>query len=234
LEGLDDFDGYLWNIYHVPWLSDKSGAGPLQEVPEYFHRTIDLVRAAVGNSVSVHGEVFSPFTHFMELFGYEEALMGLLSDPAKAHALLERLTAASLAWGVAQARRDVDAVLISSAFAGSSFISRELYREFVAPYERRLAEAIQREGVPVYTHTCGKIGDRAGINGRDRHSGRGHPGPAPLGQCGPHGCQAAHRPEAVYQRQSERRGATGVSEPRRNQARSWNVYAWASRVAGTS
>lgn len=160
LECLDTLTGYTWNIYHVPWLSDKTRPGPLTEIPDYFYRTIDLVRAAVGDTVSVHGEVFSPFTHFMELFGYEDALVGLVTDRAKAHALLRRLTDSSVAWGVAQARRATDAVLISSAFAGGSFISRELYREFVLPYERRLAEAIKAAGVPVYTHTCGKIGDR--------------------------------------------------------------------------
>ncbi|MCX6908678.1 MAG: hypothetical protein NTY01_11620 [Verrucomicrobia bacterium] len=173
LDSLDDLTGYIWNTYHVPWLAEKTQPGPLSEVPEYFFRTIDLVKAVVGDDVSVHGEVFSPFTHLMELFGYEEALMGLMTDAAKCHALLERLTVAAVAWGVAQARRGVDAVLISSAFAGGGFISQEMYREFVLPYERRMTDAIRPTGVPVYTHTCGRIGDRlelmaaTGIDGLD-------------------------------------------------------------------
>lgn len=173
LDQLDEFTGYLWNAYHVPWLEGKVESGPLLQVPDYFHRTFDLVRAAVGDDVSVHEEVFSPFTHFMELFGYEEALMGLLTDPAKCHALLDRFTAASVAMAVAQARRGANAVLISSAFAGGGFISREMYREFVLPYERRLTDAVRPTGVPVYTHTCGRIGDRldlmleTGIDGVD-------------------------------------------------------------------
>jgi uroporphyrinogen-III decarboxylase len=52
------------------------------------------------------------------------------------------------------------AVLISSAFAGGSFISPRMYCEFVVPYERRVTDAVQALGVPVYTHICGKIGDR--------------------------------------------------------------------------
>jgi uroporphyrinogen-III decarboxylase len=50
-----------------------------------------------------------------------------------------------------------------------------MYRRFVLPYEKRVTEAIhaQAPGVPVYTHTCGHIGDRlemmleTGTNGLD-------------------------------------------------------------------
>ena len=160
LDLLDDLPGYNWNIYHVPRVAGKDARGPLRDIPAYFFRTIDLVRREVGDTVSIHGEVFSPFTHFMELLGYEQALAALMEDAAKARALLDRLTEASVAWAVAQAKRGVDAVLISSAFAGGSFISPKMYREFVVPYERRVTDAVKAIGVPVYTHTCGKIGDR--------------------------------------------------------------------------
>jgi glycosyltransferase involved in cell wall biosynthesis len=41
-----------------------------------------------------------------------------------------------------QAGRDVDAVLISSAFAGAGFISPAHYRRFVLPFERKVIRAI--------------------------------------------------------------------------------------------
>jgi uroporphyrinogen decarboxylase len=160
LHDLDDITGYVWGVYHVPRLPGKAETGPLAEVPEYFFRTLDLVRALAGDDVSIHGEVFSPFTHFVELIGYENALVTLLADPEKAHALLDRLTLASVAWGVAQAEHGVDAVLISSAFAGGPFLSPRMYRQFVLPYEQRVTTAIKAAAVPVYTHTCGSIGDR--------------------------------------------------------------------------
>ncbi len=160
LEHIHDITGYVWGVYHIPRLHGVTAPGPLSEVPPYFTRTFDLVREAVGDEISVHGEVFSPFTHFVELVGYENALVSILSDPDKAAALLDRLTEAAVTWGVAQARRGVDAVLISSAFAGGPFLSPRMYRQFVLPYERRLTEAIKAAGVPVYTHTCGSIGDR--------------------------------------------------------------------------
>lgn len=160
LDFIDDLVGYTWNTYHVPWLAQKATRGPLTEAPGYFLRTIDLVKNMVGGEVSVHGEVFSPFTHYMELFGYENALVSLVRDRAKAHAMLDRLTEASVTWAVAQARRGIDAVLISSAFAGGPLISTKMYREFVVPYERRVTQAVKEAGGVVYTHTCGSIGDR--------------------------------------------------------------------------
>ena len=179
LDTIDQLPGYVWNTYHIPRVAESRGV--LRDIPDYFFRTIDLVRAAVGDSVSIHGEVFSPFTHYLELFGYEQALTSLLIDPAKAHALLERLTVASIAWAVAQARRGVDAVLISSAFAGGSLISTAMYREFVIPYESRVTDAVKKTGVPVYTHTCGRIGDRLELIAETGTQGIDTLDPPPLG-----------------------------------------------------
>ena len=72
----------------------------------------------------------------------------------------DRLAQASITWAVAQVTYGADAVLISSAFAGGGFISPKMYRDFVLPYERRVAEAIKSVGGIVYTHTCGALGDR--------------------------------------------------------------------------
>ncbi len=181
LDSVDDLPGYTWNTYHVPYLAEKKSRGVLREIPPYFFRTIDLVKHAVGDTVSIHGEVFSPFTHYFELLGYEQALTSFIIDAAKAHALLDRLTEASMAWAVAQAQRGVDAVLISSAFAGGSFISPQMYREFVVPYERRVTDAVKAIGVPVYTHTCGKIGDRLELMAETGTQGIDTLDPPPLG-----------------------------------------------------
>ena len=109
----------------------------------------------------------------MELFGYEQALMNLMDDPDKCRAILAAYAQGSAELGLEYARRGVDAVLISSAFAGGGFISPRQYEEFVLPYEREVVARIHEEGVPVYTHTCGDIGDRlelmadTGIDGID-------------------------------------------------------------------
>lgn len=130
--------------------------------PEHHLRTLELVIARNGGDLSVHAEVFSPFSQLLELLGYEEALLALVDDPAKACACLDRLTDGAADLARRQAALGADAVLVSSAFAGAGFISREHYRSFVLPYEERLVRAILREfpDLSVYTHTCGAIGDR--------------------------------------------------------------------------
>ena len=180
LEGIENLSGYWWNTIHVPWLN---GAPPglMTGVPDYFLNTIRRVQAAAGGEISINGEVFSPFTHYMELLGYENALMALIDDPAKVHALLERLTETSIVWAVAQARAGVDAVLISSAFAGGGFLSRDMYSEFVLPYERRLADAVHALEKPIYTHTCGNIGDRLDLMIETHIDGLDTLDPPPLG-----------------------------------------------------
>jgi uroporphyrinogen-III decarboxylase len=181
LDSLDDYSGYTWGTYHIPHLAGKTIPGPLAEIPDYFFRTIDLVLEQAAGEYAVHGEVFSPFTHFMELFGYEVALMGLVMDEEKAHALLDVFTNSVILWAVAQTKRGVDALLISSAFAGGPFLSRKMYADFVLPYEARVVEAVKQAGGIVYTHTCGKIGDRLDLMEATGTMGVDTLDPPPLG-----------------------------------------------------
>jgi hypothetical protein len=141
--------------------------------PDYLFRTIEQVKASVGEELSVHGEIFSPFTQLMELFGYQEALTYLLDEPDRCEAILAAYTDGAASLGVEQVRHGADAVLISSAFAGGGFISPRQYDRFVLPYEAEVVRRIHASGVPVYTHTCGRLGDRlerladTGIDGID-------------------------------------------------------------------
>jgi len=156
-------------------LDPETRAGAAEYFPDYLFRTIDLLREKVGGELSIHSEVFSPFTQLMELFGYENALMNLVTDAGKCRDILARYAEGTADLAARQARRGVDAVLISSAFAGSGFISRDWYRDFVHPYEQRVVQAVRavRPEAPVYAHTCGSIGDRlelmleSGLNGVD-------------------------------------------------------------------
>lgn len=149
--------------------------------PPYMFRTIERVRQEAGEEVSVHGEIFSPFTQLMELFGYEQALMYLLDAPDKCKAILAAYTEGAADLGGRLAEHGVDAVLISSAFAGGGFISPRQYREFVLPYEAEVVRRIHAAGVPVYTHTCGDIGDRLELLADTGTDGIDTLDPPPLG-----------------------------------------------------
>ena len=143
--------------YPYAWDFDEGHRG----FPPYQQATLKQVIRQVGSSVSVHAEVFSPWSQFLDLLGYEVGLMGIIDDPTKVKECLNRLVAGAAGLGRLHALEGVDAILISSAFAGGGFISREHYREFVLPCERSLIEELRKHFAgPVYTHTCGSIGDR--------------------------------------------------------------------------
>jgi uroporphyrinogen decarboxylase len=117
----------------------------------------------------------------MELFGYEQALLALLDAPDKCHQLLRVLARMVTAQVRCLGPCDPDAILISSAFAGAGFISRDMYREFVRPYERQVADAVHAFQRPVYTHTCGAIGDRLDLMAETAIDGIDTLDPPPLG-----------------------------------------------------
>ncbi len=81
------------------------------------------------------------------------------------------------------ARAGADAILISSAFAGGGFISPDHYRTFVLPCEAKAIAAFRagHPDVPVYTHTCGAIGDRLELMAETGTQGIDTLDPPPLG-----------------------------------------------------
>ncbi len=146
---------------------------------EIFH----LVRRLAGPDLSVHGEVTSPFDYFLRLFGFEQALLGLVEKPGLCRDVLGRFAEAVAALASGQAGLGVlDAVKISSPFAGAGFISPAFYKDFVQPFEGLVARAVREKGVPVYTHTCGDIHDRLELMADSGISGIECLDPPPLGR----------------------------------------------------
>ncbi len=175
--------GYVWNIWHAPGLWDIPADADLTEAgtyPDWLTLGLRIARTACPD-VSVHMEVFSPFTHLLELFGYQQALMALIDAPDTCHRLLkvfaEQVGAQVNCYAVCRP----DAILISSAFAGAGFISRDMYREFVLPYEARIVHDVHECSVPCYVHTCGAIGDRLDLMAETEVDGIDTLDPPPLG-----------------------------------------------------
>ncbi len=128
--------------------------------PDHRFDAIDAIVREEGERFSIHGEVTSPFDYYLNLFGFSEGFTGLLEHPDRARAILERLTGGLEKLTAEVAGRGVDAIKVSSPYAGAGFISPRFYRDFVLPYESRLAGAARAAGVPAYVHTCGAIHDR--------------------------------------------------------------------------
>ncbi len=175
-----------WNLggitYPTRWDFESEIRSKSDFFPTHINDTLIKVIEQVGHEISVHGEVFSPFSQFMELLNYEASLMGLLTDPEKCHACLQALTFGTIELGILEAKCGADAILISSAFAGSGFISRAFYSQFVLPYEKQVIQGIKSAiDVPVYTHTCGGIGDRLDLMMQTGTNGIDTLDPPPLG-----------------------------------------------------
>jgi uroporphyrinogen-III decarboxylase len=146
-----------------------------------FDAVVDVV-AKAGRDHSIHGEVTSPLDYFLDLFGFEQALLGFSDDPGRAAAVLERFTDGIIAVAEGLAAAGVDAIKISSPFAGAGFLSTAYYRTFVLPFESRIARAVERRGVRAYLHTCGDIHDRLELMADSGASGIECLDPPPLGR----------------------------------------------------
>lgn len=129
-------------------------------LPESRLDTLRAVRSMTYGEISLHGEVFSPWDYHLATFGYEPALIAIMDDPGKVHAILEGYTELCIKWALEQIREGLDVMTLSSPWAGGGFISREHYREFVLPYERKVNTSIRDAGAFCCTHTCGALGDR--------------------------------------------------------------------------
>jgi hypothetical protein len=150
--------------------------------PDHLFDAVAAVVERAGPDLSVHGELTSPLDYFLDLFGFEQAMVGCLEDPGRAKAVLGRLTYGLAVLAEGLAATGVDAIKISSPFAGAGFLSKAFYGEFVLPFEGRLAGAIESRGVRSYLHTCGDIHDRLELMAGSGASGIECLDPPPLGR----------------------------------------------------
>jgi hypothetical protein len=159
-----------------------AGEVNVSAVAPWQSRTVRQVRDAAPD-ISVHAEVFSPFSQLMELVGCEAGMLGLLDDPGRVHACMERFTEGAAALAHEYCEAGADAILISSAYAGGGLISRRHYQTFVLPHETALIRTIKaaRPQTAVYTHTCGAIGDRLDLMEQTGTNGIDTLDPPPLG-----------------------------------------------------
>ena len=148
---------------------------------ERMYDIFDYLQSQLGDQFSIHGEITSPFDYFLDLLGYENGLMALMFDPEKCKQILSRYTEGVKKIATGMCRKNIDAIKISSPFAGMGFISPDFYEEFVLPFEREIITAIRNQGKHVYLHTCGSINDRLELMCQSGASGLECLDPAPVG-----------------------------------------------------
>ena len=150
--------------------------------PENPFRVFDVLEEKLKGEFSIHGEITSPLDYLLDLFGYENALVAMMTHPEKCKEILQKYTVGvmKMAEGMCD-HNAVDAIKISSPFAGSGFISPDNYRDFELPFLTQIATAIKSKGKFSYVHTCGHINDRLEMMAESGVSGLECLDPAPIG-----------------------------------------------------
>jgi uroporphyrinogen decarboxylase len=149
--------------------------------PHHAYDIFHLLKNKVGDHYSIHGEVTSPFDYYLRLFGAKNAMIYLIEAPVKAMEILQKFTLGVIKIAVDQADLGLDAIKISSPYAGAGFISPDFYRRFVLPCESQIVKAVRDLGTHIYIHTCGAINDRLEMMAESGASGIECLDPPPIG-----------------------------------------------------
>jgi MtaA/CmuA family methyltransferase len=90
-----------------------------------------------------------------KLFGFNNFLMWIITNPDWVHQIMEELTQLAIDYCVAQAEAGTDAIILGEATCTGDLISSDTYRDFIMPYHSKLCPAVP---VPDIMHICGKSG----------------------------------------------------------------------------
>ena len=114
---------------------------------------VELLRATGGATRLVEGWVEGPCAEAADLRGIGTLMLDFADDPGFVDDLFG--FAVRQAIDFAQAQVDAGADSIGVGDAAASLVGPAIYREIVAPHERRLVDAIHAMGARVRLHICG-------------------------------------------------------------------------------
>ena len=116
---------------------------------------IELFKKEKGDEYPVMGWVEGPLAEASDLRGINESMMDIIMNEELFHQLLEKCTQEAI-W-CAKAQIEAGAHIIGIGDAAVSLISRELYKEAIWPYEKRIVDAIKEAGGIARLHICGDV-----------------------------------------------------------------------------
>ena len=101
-----------------------------------------------------------PWERFHALCGFQESLEALYEEPEAVHELMQAITDFKIAM-VAKIKKhynpDIICVLDDFGHQNGPFMSNELFREMIKPYDTALGKAITDAGMIYCHHSCGCI-----------------------------------------------------------------------------
>ena len=158
LDNLEDLDKI-----RVP---DPYSTEPMKTVIE----AMRIVKSEIGQEAFLVGWTNAPLNVAGQIYDLNELLIALIEEPEEVHQVLERCLETACVYAKALVEAGADAIAYGHATASKNVISKNLYREFALPYEKRLVAAIHECGAKAITHICGNIEDRMDLiaeNGSD-------------------------------------------------------------------
>lgn len=121
-------------------------------IPTIFE-AIGKLRKKYDDEVAIVTSIVGPFGLGAKIFGFNNFLMWILTDPEWVHQIMDVLTDLAIKYSIAQAEAGSDAIIIGEATCTGDLISSDTYRDFIMPYHKRLCPAIP---IPDIMHICGK------------------------------------------------------------------------------
>jgi uroporphyrinogen decarboxylase len=119
-------------------------------------RAVGLIKREVGDDLAVIGWTEGPFQGSMLLLGADPGAIFLSrQDPG----LLKEIIAwyGEFEFAVAKAMIDAGADIIAAGESVGYFLSPEMFREYVYPFEKATFKKISDYGAPVLIHCCGHV-----------------------------------------------------------------------------
>jgi MtaA/CmuA family methyltransferase len=116
-------------------------------------RGAGLLKQRIGGERLVEGWIEGPCAEAADLRGINTLMIDFFDDPVFVRELFEFTLAMGLRFAKAQIDAGVD--LIGVGDAAASLIGRELYQDFVWPYEKKLVDGLHAMGTRVRLHICG-------------------------------------------------------------------------------
>ncbi|MDR1974456.1 MAG: uroporphyrinogen decarboxylase family protein [Bacteroidales bacterium] len=120
-------------------------------------KAIELFKKERGDEYPILGWVEGPLAEASDLRGINDALIDVIDEDNEElfYELLEKCTQEAI-W-CAKAQVEAGAHIIGVGDAACSLINRDLYREKIVPYEKRIVEGIKQAGGIARLHICGNI-----------------------------------------------------------------------------
>ncbi len=110
------------------------------------------IKEAMGDSICLAGRVAAPFSSVCLLYGVQEALMLMMTDPQLFRDTAEFMAELMVYWAHEQIKAGADALWVGDCVASSGFLSPAHYEEFAMAGAGRVCDAIKDAGAWAIYH----------------------------------------------------------------------------------